>query len=165
MSVVGVGSNSIFCDGCQFWIHKKCSDFKGRLKADPNYRCKRCMGLSRQVDGRPKKHVTLEGIQFDVVESFYYLGHKICPGGGCKLATIARTRAAWGKFCELLPLPTFTTISLARHGKLYDSCVRGTLLHASECFPLWREEVQKWREEVLVLYGTSNVRLNAKDKS
>ena len=38
------GSNSVFCDGCQSWIHKKCSGFKGRLKADPNYICKRCMG-------------------------------------------------------------------------------------------------------------------------
>ena len=25
----GVGGNSIFCDGCQSWIHKKCSGFKG----------------------------------------------------------------------------------------------------------------------------------------
>ena len=41
----GVGSNSISCDGCQSWIHKKCSGFKGRLKADPNYRCKKCMEL------------------------------------------------------------------------------------------------------------------------
>ena len=56
----GVGSNSIFCDGYKSWIHKKCSGFKGTLKADPNYRCKRCMGLCRPVDGRPEKHVTLE---------------------------------------------------------------------------------------------------------
>ena len=31
----GVGSNSIYCDGCQSRIHKKFSGFKGRLKADP----------------------------------------------------------------------------------------------------------------------------------
>ena len=138
-----VGSNSIFCDGCQSWIHKKCSGFKGRLKPDPNYRCERCMGLCRPEDGRPEKHVTLECIQLDVVESFRYLGDEICPGGGCELTTIARTRAAWGKFRELLPLLTSTTISLARRAKLYDSCVRGTLLHASECWPLRREEVQR----------------------
>ena len=109
------------------------SGFKGRLKADPNYRCKRCMGLCRPVDSRPEKHVTLEDIQLDVEESFRYLGDEICLGGGCELATIARTRAAWGRFGELLPLLTSTTISLARLGKLYDSCVRGNLLHASEC--------------------------------
>ena len=55
----GVGSNSMFCDGCQSWIHKKCSAFKGKLKADPMRRCKRYMGLCRPVDGRPEKHVTL----------------------------------------------------------------------------------------------------------
>ena len=30
----GVGSNSIFCNGCKHWVHKKCSGFK-RLKKDP----------------------------------------------------------------------------------------------------------------------------------
>ena len=33
----GVGSISIFSDGCQSWIHKKCIGFKGRLTADPKY--------------------------------------------------------------------------------------------------------------------------------
>ena len=87
------------------------------------------------MDGRTEKHVTLEDIQLDVVESFCYLGDEICPGGGGELATIARTRAAMGKFRELLPLLTSITISLTRCGKLYDSCVRGTLLHVSECWP------------------------------
>ena len=41
----GVGSNSIFCDGYQSWINKKCSGFKGRLKANPIYRCKTFMGF------------------------------------------------------------------------------------------------------------------------
>ena len=93
--------------------------------------------------GRSEKHVNLESIQLDKVELFCYLGDKICPGGGCELVTIARTRAAWGKFRELLPLLTFTTISLARRGNLCDSCVRGALLHTSECCPLEREEVQR----------------------
>ena len=114
-------------------MHKKCSGFKGRLKADPKYRCKRCMGLCRLVDGRPEEHVTLEDIQLDVVESFRYLGDEVCPGGGCELATIARTKVALGKFRELPPLITSATIFLLRHGKLSDSCVRGTLLHASVC--------------------------------
>ena len=61
----------------------------------------------------------------------------------CDLVTIARTRAAWGKFRELLPLLRSTTISLARRGNLYDSCVRGALRHTSECWPLQREEVQR----------------------
>ena len=90
----GVGSNSIICCGCQLWIHKKCSSIKGKLTADPSYKCKRCMGLCRPIDGRPENHVTLEGSKLDVVDSFRYLGHELCPGGGCELAIIARSRAA-----------------------------------------------------------------------
>ena len=37
----GVGSNSIFCNGCKHWVHKKCSGLK-RLTKDPDYRCTRC---------------------------------------------------------------------------------------------------------------------------
>ena len=46
------------------------------------------MGFCRPVDGTPEKHVTLEGIQLNVVELFRYLGDEICPGGACELATI-----------------------------------------------------------------------------
>ena len=63
----GVGSNSILCCGCQLWIHKKCSGIKSKLTADPSYKCKRCMGLCRPIDGIPKNHVTLESSKFDVV--------------------------------------------------------------------------------------------------
>ena len=103
-----------------------CSGFKVRLKADTKYRCKRYMGLCRPVDGRPEKHVTLEVIQFNVVDLFCYLGDEICPRGGCVPTTTARTRAVLGKFRGLLLLLRFNKISLARCGKLYDSRVRGT---------------------------------------
>ena len=94
------------------------------------------MGLCRLVDGRPEKHVTLEGIKLDVVEPFQYLADKICPGGGYELAKIVRTRVSWEKFHELLPLLTSTRIYFTKRGKLYDSCVRGTLLDASKCLTL-----------------------------
>ena len=139
----GVGSNSILCCGCQLWIHKKCSGIKGKFTADPSYKCKRCMGLCRPIDGRPENHVTLEGSKLDVVESFCYLGDELFPGGGCKLATIARSRAAWGKFCELLPLLASSTISLARRGMLFNSCIIGALLHVSECWALRMEDIQR----------------------
>ena len=136
----GVGSNSILCCGCQLWIHKKCSGIKGKLTADPAYIFKRCMGLCRPIDGRPENHVTLEGSKLDVVESLRYLGDELCPGGGCELATIARSRAAWGKFRELLPLLSSSMTSLAR---LFNNCVRGALLHASVCWALQREDIQR----------------------
>ena len=101
------------------------------------------MGHCRPIDGRPENHVTLEGSKLDVVESFRYLGDELCPGGGCELATMARSRAAWGKFHELLPLLSSSTISLARRGMLFNNCVRGALLHASVCWALPREDIQR----------------------
>ena len=52
----GVGSNSIFCNGCKHWVHKKCSGLK-RMKKDPDYRCTRCQGTARPLAGRPQKEV------------------------------------------------------------------------------------------------------------
>ena len=52
-----IGSNSIFCAGCQLWIEKKCSGIKGKLTADPSYKCKICTSLCRPIDGRPEKYV------------------------------------------------------------------------------------------------------------
>lgn len=46
-------------------------------------------------------------------------------------------------FCKLLLLLTSTTIFLARGEKLYDSCIKDTLLHASECWSLRRDEVKR----------------------
>ena len=58
-----------------------------------------------------KKHVTLGDILLEVVELFHYLGDKIYVEGGCELATTAQTRAASGKFCELLPLQMVSQIT------------------------------------------------------
>ena len=153
----GDDRNPIFCDGCQSWIHKKPSGFKSWLKADPKYRCKRCMGLCRPVDGRPEKHVTLEGIQLDDVVESFYLDDKICLWGGCKLATIAWIWAAWEKFCELLPHLTSTTISLVRHGKLYDSL--------SEILYFMLANVGLCGEKKSNTFCITNVMLDVKDKS
>ena len=40
----GVGKNLIFCNGCSFWVHKKCSNISRRLVEDPDFRCRRCLG-------------------------------------------------------------------------------------------------------------------------
>ena len=49
----GVGSNSIYCAGCSHWVHKKCSGVIGSLKSNPDYRCSRCKGTARPIDGIP----------------------------------------------------------------------------------------------------------------
>ena len=80
----GVGSNSIRCTGCSHWIHKKCSGISGRLKDDPNFRCKQCLGLARPIDPCPFVSMTLGEHPIEVVDSFCYLGDMVTPGGGCE---------------------------------------------------------------------------------
>ena len=82
----GVGSNSIFCNGCKHWVHKLCSGLDC-LKKDPEYRCTRCQGTARPLDGRQQKEVKVGPDRLEVVASFCYLGDMLSAAGGCELST------------------------------------------------------------------------------
>ena len=99
----GVGSNSIFCNGCKHWVHKKCSGLK-RLTKDSNYRCTQCQGTAGPLDGRPQKEVQIRPAKLEVVAFLCYLGHMLSAAGGCELSTTTCVKTAWKKFKELLPV-------------------------------------------------------------
>ena len=107
----GVGSNSIFCNGCKHWMHKKCSGLK-RLKKDPDYRCTRCQGTARPYDGRPQKEVQVGPDKLELVASFCYLGDMLSAAGDCKLSTTTHVKTAWKKFKDLLPVLSSRHLSL-----------------------------------------------------
>ena len=90
------GSNSIFCNSCKHWVHKKCSRLKCLTK-DPDYRCTRCQGTARPLDGRPQKEVQVEPDKLEVVASFCYLGDMLSAAGGCELSTKTHVKTAWKK--------------------------------------------------------------------
>ena len=91
----GVGSNSIYCAGCTHCVHKKCSGVIGSLKSNPDYRCSRCKGTARPIDGRPHNEwLLVQDKKLDVVDSFCYLGDTIGAGGSCDLSIITRIRSA-----------------------------------------------------------------------
>ena len=120
----GVGSNSIYCAGCSHRVHK-CSGVTGSLKSNPDYRCSRCKGTARPIDGRPHNEwLLMQDKKLDVLDSFCYLGDTIGAGGGCDSSVITRIRSAWGKFRELLPILTSRALSY----------IRTVLLYASECW-------------------------------
>ena len=87
----GVGSNSIFCNGCKHWVHKTCSGLK-RLKKDPDHRCARCQGTARPLDGRPQKEVQVGPDKLEVVGSFCHLGDMLSAADGCELSTTTRVK-------------------------------------------------------------------------
>ena len=129
----GVGSNSIYYTGCLHWVHKKCNDVIGRLKANPDYRCSRCKGTARTIDGRPYDEWLFAQDKLDVVDSFCYLGDTVGAGGSCDLSVIMRIRSTWGKFRELLPILTSHALSYTIRVQIYGTYIRPVLLYASEC--------------------------------
>ena len=125
----GVGSNSIFCNSCKHWVHKKCRGLK-RLKKDPDYRW--CQGTACPLDGRPQKKVQGGPDKLEVVASFCYLGDMLSAAGCCEHSTTTRVKTAWNKFKDLLPVLSSHHLSFKTRGRVYSSCVRSAMLHASE---------------------------------
>ena len=111
----GVGNNNIYCNGCKLWVHKKCSELQ-RLTPNPDYRCARCMGNARPIDGRPQSEVQVGPDKLEVVASFCYLGDMLSAGGGCEMAVTTRVKTAWKKFRELLPVLTSRHLSYKTRG-------------------------------------------------
>ena len=153
----GVGSNSIFCNGCKHWVHKKCSGLR-HLKKDPDYRCTRCQGTARPLDGRPQKEVQVGPDKLEVVASFCYLGNMLPAAGGCELSTTTRVKTAW-KFKDLLPALSSRHLSFKTRDRVYSSCVRSAMLHASETWPLTKPNLQRLqRNDRAMIRQICNVR-------
>ena len=118
----GVDNNSIYCNGCKLWVHKKCSG-QQRLTPNPDYRCARCMGNACPIDGRPQNEVQVVPDKLEVVASLCYLGDILFSGRGCEIAVTTRVKTAWKKFRELLPVLTSHHLSYKTRGNVYSSCV------------------------------------------
>ena len=122
----GVGNNTIYCNGCKLWVHKKCGGLQ-RLTPHPDYRCAWEMPALLTADHRVK----LEG-----VASFCYLGDMLSAGGGWEITVTTCVKKAWKKFRELLPVLTSRDLTYKTCGHVYSSCMWSAVLHASETWPL-----------------------------
>ena len=137
----GVGKNSIFCSGCNKWVHKKCSKLKGKLRENSNYRCVRCLSGLGTGSAQIKKEVVLEdGGKLELVDKFCYLGDMLGSGGGVEEASRMRVRCAWAKFKEHSQLLTKRGVSLKIKGKIYQSSVQRALVYGSETWALKVED-------------------------
>ena len=70
-----------------------------------------------------------------------YLGDMLSVDGDADAAMEARIRTGWNKFRQLVPLLTNKDVSLIMTGRLYSSCVRSSMLHGSETWPVRKENV------------------------
>ena len=137
----GMGSNSILCNGCKHYVHKKCSGLKHLIK-DSDYRCTRCQGTARPLDSRLQRKVQVGPDQLEVVASFCYLGDMLSTVGGCELSTTTHVKTTWKNFKELLPVLSSCHLSFKTCVRVYSSCVQSPMLHASETWPLTKANLQ-----------------------
>ena len=75
-------------------------------------------------------------VKLELVDKFCYLGDMLSADGDADAAVEARIRIGWNKFRQLLPLLTNKDVSLIMRGRLYSSCVRSSILHGSETWPV-----------------------------
>ena len=97
-----------------------------------DFRCRRCKGDARPLDGRPVESIAVGGESLGVVDKFCYLGDVIGAGGGAEESSIARVRSGWKKFRELLPILTSRLISLTTRGRVFEEFFRSVVLYGSE---------------------------------
>ena len=80
-------------------------------------------------------------LQLELVDKFCYLDDMLSVDGDADAAVEARIRFGWNKFRQLAPLLTNKDVSLIMRGRLYSSCVRNSMLHGSETWPVRKENV------------------------
>ena len=79
--------------------------------------------------------------KLELVYKFCYLGDMLSVDGDADAAVEARIRIGWNKFRQLVPLLTNKDVYLIMRGRLYSSCVRSSMLHGSETWPVRKENV------------------------
>ena len=94
----GVGITSIFYQSCNHWVHRGCWKIKGRLKADPSFKCNASTNNIIKISQDDLEKI-IGNDNFEVVDSFRYLGDSIDQSGSYFEAITDRVRAAWSTVC------------------------------------------------------------------
>jgi len=83
--------------------------------------------------------------------------------GDADAAVETRIRTGWNKFRQMVPLLANRDISLIRRGRLYSSCVRSSMLHGSETWPVRKEnEVALKQAEMRMVRWMCNVKVKVR---
>ena len=145
--------------------HKKCSGVKGSLASlKTPFVCKAC--TAGKVDNEVCTGIKVGDDTFERVGKFCYLGDTINANGGAESASVARTRCAWQKFRELSPILTGKHISLKIKGRVYETCVRSTMLYGSETWAMKAEQETRFeRTEMRMVRWMCGVSLKEKKTS
>ena len=87
----GVGSNSLWCNSCQKWVHKKCSGIKGSMsKVAKSFICSGC--LNPVISAGRTSVDTGASAKMELVYKFCYLGDMLSVDGNANATVEARIR-------------------------------------------------------------------------
>jgi len=101
-----------------------------------------CSGCLNPVTTAGRTSVDIgASAKLELVDKFCYLGDMLSVDGDDDAAVEARIQIGWNKFRQLVPLLTNKDVSLIIRGRLYSSCVRSSILHESETWPVRKENV------------------------
>jgi len=113
------------------------------LKVMKSFICKGCLNPVTSA-GRTSVDIGASA-NLELVAKFCYLGDVLSVEGDADAAVEAKIRVGWNKFRPLVPLLTNKDISLIMRGKLYSSCVRSSMVHGSETWPVRKENEMAFR--------------------
>jgi len=82
------------------------------------------------------KKIHLKWLSVGLSVEFCYLGDMLSVDGDADAAVEARIWIGWNELRQLVPLLTNKDVSLIKRGRLYSSCVRSSMLHGSETWPV-----------------------------
>ena len=101
-----------------------------------------CRGCLNPVTSPGRTSVDIgASAKLELVDKFCYLRDMLSVDGDADAAVEARIRIGWNKFRQLVPLLTSEDVSLIMRGRLYSSCMRSSMLHGSETWPVTKENV------------------------
>ena len=93
------------------------------------------------------------------MDKFCYLGDMLSVDGDADAAVEARIRIGWNEFRQLVPLLSNKDVSLIMRERLYSSCVRSSMLHGSETWPVRKENVVALSKELRERLGVDDIAL------
>ena len=94
------------------------------------------------------------------MDKFCYFCDMLSVDGDADADVQTRSGTGWNKFRQLVPLLTNKDISLTVRGRLYICCVRSSMLHGSETWPVRKEnEVALRREQMRMVRWMCDVKV------
>ena len=135
----GVGNNSILCNQCKNWCHKKCSRVIGSLISVSNFVCPTCMKPNQSV----LQNHCWTNLGIEPVNEFLYLGDVLDSKAGAEAAVRGRIKAAWSKWRLMASILTRRDIPIKLRTSLYGTVIRPVLLYGSETWPMTQKLEQQ----------------------